>query len=203
MKLDLKTILIAGLTIVVIILIMRNCSRRSEEREADRRTQYETEVAILKAEKTSIQKAQDSIGKVLVRRTRKDSLAIKRQESVIQALERKAVSQRTPLVETLIVDNPELLTFVTTQQEVITELKVKIDTLKAQKEFHAKVSQDLIVQEFLEDKITQQMAIEYEVRISELEKQVKKRKKGGKFWRGAATVLAGAVLVETVLLVAD
>lgn len=174
MKFTIERVAICILIFVITIMIMRDCSRPSEEIESDRKQQYETEVAILKAEKTSIQAAQDSIGKVLIQRTRKDSLAIKRQESVIQALERKAARQRV-IVDTLILNNPDLMAFVSTQQEVINELKVEIDTLKSQANFQRKLNEDLIAQEFVEDKVEAQMAIETSLRIAELEKQSKKK----------------------------
>lgn len=47
------------------------------------------------------------------------------------------------------------------------------------------------------------MVMESGVRIQNLEGEVKKETKWKRFWKGAATVLAGVVLVETVILVAD
>lgn len=47
------------------------------------------------------------------------------------------------------------------------------------------------------------MIMESGVRIQNLEGEVKKETKGKRFWKGLSTVLAGVVLVETVLLVAD
>lgn len=203
MKIDLKTILIGSLSVVIIFFVMRECSEPAEQREEEREKLFKTNIAILEADKKEIQAAQDSIGKVFVQRTRKDSLAIKRQESVIQALERKAAIQRTPLVDALVQDNPELLAFVTTQQEIISELKVEIDTLKSQAQFQRKLNEDLIIAEFMEDRIEQQMALEQTRRIDELDKAAKKKGRGNRLWKGLATVLAGAVLVETVLLIAD
>jgi thiol:disulfide interchange protein len=188
-----QTIAIAVLSIAVILLMLKDCDRPSEQKEEDRKKQYETEVAILKVEKASIQKAQDSIGKVLIQRTRKDSIILKAQESKIQALEKKAARQRV-VVDTLILNNPDLLSFVDTQNEVISELKVEVDTLKAQNEFQRKLNEQLISMEITEDKIDAAAKIEYEFRIHELEKQAKKEKRKKKLGKLIAVIAGGVGL---------
>lgn len=63
---------------------------------------------------------------------------------------------------------------------------------------------ELIVQaEYIKNKAHDAMILESGVRIQNLEGDVKKETKWKRFWRGAATVLAGAVLIETVILIAD
>lgn len=190
-----STWVIVGLVFIILIFIMRDCSRPSEEKEADRKKQYETEVAILKAEKSEIQSRQDSAVKRYKDKLEVDSINLRAQESKIQALDRKAVQQRTPRVETLIIDNPELLSFVTTQQEIITELKVEVDTLKAQAQFQRKLNEDLIIAEFQEDRAEQQMFIEQARRVDELGKQVKKKERKSRLAKILVPVAAVAGLL--------
>lgn len=203
MKLDLKTILIAGLTVVVIVLIMRDCSRPSEEWEAERKEQYDSAISELKARADRVQELQEHAIKSIAERRAKDSVVIKAKDERIATLIKQATKQRTPRVDTLILNNADLESFVNTQSEIIQEQRQEIDTLKASLEFHAKVNQDLIAQEFVEDRIEADMAIQTTMRIAELDKAAKKKGRGNKFWKGLSTVLAGAVLVEIVLLVAD
>lgn len=179
MKITLERILVAGLTVVLIIFIMKDCSRPSEEREAERKEMYETEVAILKAEKTSIQARQDSLVKKVVIRTRKDSVQIALQDSKIKALQTKLTNQRPKVIEKIQADTA-VLSYVNTLEEVVTELQTQNDTLKSALEFHAKINQDLIAQEFVEDKVEAQMAIETSIRISDLERSAKKKERKSK-----------------------
>lgn len=203
MKLTIERIALLVLVIIIVVFIMRDCSRPSEQREAERKKMYETEIAILQVEKATVQSRQDSLVQTYKAKVRSDSASVGALESKISLLEKKAALQRTPLVDVLVQDNPELLAFVTTQQEIISELKVEIDTLKSQAQFQRKLNEDLIIAEFMEDRIEQQMALEQTRRIDELDKAAKKKGRGNRLWKGLATVLAGAVLVETVLLIAD
>lgn len=199
MKLTIERAALVVLMFVLIVFIAKDCSRPSEEREADRKEQYETEVTILKAEKTSIQAAQDSIAKVLIHRTRKDSLSLSRYYEQISTLKKKVVIKRI-YVQPLIDSIPTLRAFVELQDSVIQYQETRIDSLNAALDFHAKVNQDLIALEFVEDKIESQMAIETSLRISDLEQQGRRKEKKNRFVKvllpivGVAGLLIGSAL---------
>lgn len=196
MKITVERIAILVLGIIIIVFLLRDCARPSEQREADRKKMYETEIAILKVEKATVQLRQDSLVRTYKAKVRSDSASVGALESKISQLEKKAAIQRTPLVDVLVQDNPELLAYVTTQQEVITELKVEIDTLKSQAQFQRKLNEDLIIAEFMENKIEQQMALESTRRIEDLEKQSRKKERKSRL----KTMLIPAVAALTFLL---
>lgn len=186
-----STWIIVLLGIIIMIFIMRDCSRPSEQREADRKQQYETEVAILKAEKAEIQSKQEAIVKTYNAKLKEDSLNLALQDARIKSLKSKLANQRPKVIENIQADTA-VLSYVETLEETVNELQIQNDTLKAQKEFHRKLNEDLIAQEFVEDKIEAQMAIETSRRVAELEKSNKKKESGKKGWKVLAIV--GTVL---------
>lgn len=161
---------------------------------SERKQQYETEIAILKVEKAHISSRFDSIAKASKDKGKSDSLKIARQDSKIQGLE-KLSKERRVKVETIIEDNPDLLSFVETQQEVITELKVQVDTLKASVAFHQKVNDELVQTHEAEERIDQQLHEKKDNRIVELEKEVKKQRRG----KLVAKILVPVVAVASFL----
>lgn len=195
MKIDLKTILIAVLTIVAILLILKDCSRPSEQKEAERKEQYDMSNAINKADKKEAQGRQDSIGKVYIDSIAKINVVLKAQDRRNEVLTKQLVKLRTPRVDTLIIENPDLKSFVDTQSEIIQEQRQEIDTLKSALDFHAKVNQDLIAMENIEDKIEASMQIESTRRIADLEKQGRKKESKSKL----KTVLLPLVAVAAFL----
>lgn len=177
------------------IFIMRDCSRPSEQREADRKQQYETEVAILKAEKAEIQSQQEASVKVYKDRLASDSINLRAQDARIQALKSKLANQRPKVIKKIQADSA-VLSYVNTLEETVSELQIQIDTLKAQKEFQRKLNEDLIAQEFIEDKIEAQMAIETSIRIADLERSAKKKERKARL----KTILIPVVAVGAFLL---
>lgn len=199
---DIRTYMIAGLSFALIIFVLRDCSRPSEEKEADRKKQYETEVAILKAEKAEISSRQEATVKRYSEKVKQDSINLRAQDARIQSLKSKLANQRPKVIEKIQADSA-VLSYVNTLEETVNELQVQVDTLKAQNEFQRKLNEDLIAQEYIEDRIEADMAIQNTRRISELEKAAKKKQRGSKLWKTVSTILAGAVIFETVILVAD
>lgn len=203
MKLNLQTFLIAGLTVVVIILIMKDCQRPSEEKEAERKAQFEMADAINKADKKEAQARQDSIGKVWVDSLSKINVAVKAKDRRIEVLTQQVVKLRTPRIDTLLIDNPDLASYVDTLTEIVQEQKEQIDTLKAALEFTSQLYTQAQSEEFIEDRIENNMVQGFERRVAELEMSNKKKGRGNRFWKGLATVLGVAVVVETAVLVVD
>lgn len=180
MKFTIERVAICILIFVITIMIMRDCSRPSEQKEAEDRKAFEIADAINKAEKMEAQAIQDSLKKVWIDSIAKINVVVKAQDKRITVLVKQAARQRTPKVDTLILDNPDLKSFVDTQTEIIQEQRVQIDTLKSVIAFQRKLNEDLINAEFVEDKIEAQMAIEASVRISDLERSAKKRERKSK-----------------------
>lgn len=157
----------------------------SESRQA-----YETEIAILKVEKAHISSRFDSLAKTSKHRGKSDSLKIARKDLKIQGLEKLSKEKRVK-VETIIQDNPDLLSFVETQQEVIGELKELVDTLKESLAFQIRVKDELIQNHFAEERIDEQINEKKDQRIAQLEKQVKKERRGKRFWRFMSVLSLG------------
>lgn len=195
MKLTLERILIAGLTIIVIILVMRSCSRPSEQKEAERKEQYETQVAILQVEKATVQSRQDSLVRRYKEKVKADSSSLALQGARIQALQSKLTNQRPKVIERIQADT-SVLSYVNTLEEVVTELQVQNDTLKSQANFQRKLHEDLIVAEFMEDRAEQQMFVEQSRRIDEIQKQSRKKERRSKL----KTILVPIVAVVAFIL---
>lgn len=192
---DARTYIIIGLAFIVIILLLKDCSRPSEEREADRKEQYETEVAILKAEKTSIQARQDTLVKKVVLRSRKDSVQIALQNARIKALQTKLTNQRPKVIEKIQADTA-VLSYVNTLEEIVTEIQVQNDTLKSQIQFQRKINEDLILLEAVEDRVEADITLQTSVRIADLERSVKKKERKSRFVK----ILVPAAAVAGLLL---
>lgn len=195
MKITVERIAILVLGIIIIVFLLRDCARPSEQREADRKKMYETEIAILKADKASIQAIQDSLVQKVVLRARKDSIEIAAQEIRIQALKTKLASQRPKVIEKIQADTA-VLSYVNTLEEVVTEQQVQIDTLKSVIQFQRKINEDLIITEITEDKIEADLAIQTTRRVAELEKLSKKKERKSRL----AKVLIPVVAVAGLLL---
>lgn len=157
---------------------------------------YETEIAILKADRQEEQaRFKEIIQKSKVRSV-KDSIALNAKDKRIAALEKRASQERTPEVDTIIRNSPALESFVNTQSEIIEEQKEAIDTLKASVEFHKQVNRDLITSHEAEARISKRIEGEQDVVIAKLQKALKKKTRGVKVWK-VATVLGtvGAFLL--------
>lgn len=179
-----QTWVILGLTVIVILGIIFWPKPTDEGKRA-----YEDTLKSLRQEKAVIQSMQEATIKGYIARVKIDSSNVALQENKIQALERRGVIERVK-VETIIQENPDLLSFVNTQSEVIQELKVERDTLKSQLAFRDKMYTDLVSNEYIEDKIEDQMQLQASIRIADLEKQVKRRKSLAQILKGIGKGLA-------------
>lgn len=178
---------IIGLAAVIVLMILfdRDPEPVSTQKWKDEINKLESEKATIKLGQTQIiQKSKD--------RAEADSLVIVTQEREIQHLYNKAAKARTPRVDTLIMDNPDLKSFVETQQEIIQEFKVQVDTLKAAVEFREQLFNDLVRSEQAEDSVNNQIRAVDLAQIAALTKEVKKEKKGKKFWRTMSFIFGGA-----------
>lgn len=161
--------------------------------------QYEDTIKILRSEKAVIQSRQEATVKTYNAKLKEDSLSLALQDARIKALKSKLANQRPTVIEKIQADTA-VLSYVSTLEEVVTEQQVQIDTLKAQKEFQRKLNEDLIAQEFVEDKIEQQMSLDYTRRIAELENQSRKKERKSRLSKilipivGIAGFLVGAAL---------
>lgn len=189
MLIKIQWVIILGLIIwLVISLLTRPPSKIVTEREMA----YKYQVAILQGKLDSVNNSGKAIVKKTHERRGKDSTQLKAQESKIKALEALALKKRTPRVDSILIDNPDLLSFVETQQEIIQEFKAEVDTLKSQLAFSHKMFDELVVNEDAEDRIEQDLRELDKNRITDLEKLVKKERRGKKFWRTLSFIFGGA-----------
>lgn len=199
MKITAERIALAVLAIIIIVFLLRDCSRPSEQKEADRKQQYETELAILKADKAEIQSRQDEAVKTYQNRLKLDSINIRAQDSKIQALKSKLANQRPKVIEKIQADTA-VLSYVNTLEETVSELQVQNDTLKSSVAFHKKVNEDLILAEIDEDKVEASMNMKFAMRVQDLEKLSRRKEKRSKLAKvlipivGVAGLLVGASL---------
>lgn len=154
------------------IFVLRECTRHTPTDSG--KTYYEDTIKVLRQEKAVIQARQNDQVKVSNAKGKSDSAQISRMDSKIQALQKKAVGQRV-VIESVIIDNPALKSYIDTQQEIIFELQVEVDTLKSQIAFREMLYADLVALDYQEDKFEAQMQIESSKRIADLEKQLKKK----------------------------
>lgn len=191
----LERILLIVVTFVLIVFVFKHCSRPSEEKEAEQEKAHETEIAILKVERATVQLRQDSLAKVYKSKGKTDSLNLALQDSKIQALQTKLTNQRPKVIERIQADTA-VLSYVNTLEEVVTELQIKVDTLLQQKEFQRKLYSDLVLAEIIEDKNDMQTGVEYARRVAELEKSNKRKERGKRFAKILLPVAAvGAFLL--------
>jgi hypothetical protein len=155
-----QTWVIIGLAIALIISILTRPGKYDLDGKA-----YQDSTKRLKQEKAVIQSKQNDKNRAYQIRVKNDSINLALQDSKIQALQKKATTQRTVVLES----------FIGTQQEIINEQQIQIDTLKRSVEFHKKMHDELIAVEYQEDKIEAQMQIDCANRIADLEKAAKNK----------------------------
>lgn len=193
---NLTNFIIAGLIVVIIIFIMRDCSRPGEEKDAEREKQFKTSVAILEAEKREAKAVADSIISKQQSDTERIKVQLSAKDKEIKVLKVRLIKERTPKVDTLILNNPDLESFVNTQSEIIEELQIQSDTLK-----HALLNQEkyfmgLVVAHEQERKFSERLVTESLSRVDQLEKQAKKTKKGNRLLKALGVVgVAGAFVL--------
>ena len=187
----LPAILIGGLIGVILVLVMKDCGRKSEQKEAEREIQYKTAIKILETEKAEIQARQEASVKVYKDKVKSDSINLRAQDARIRVLKAKLANQRPEVIEKIQADTA-VLSYVNTLETVVDELHIQNDSLKAQSEFNRKLYDDLALAEIIEDKNDLQAKAEYSRRVSELEKSNRKEKRKKKLGQLVA-VFAGGI----------
>ncbi len=170
---------------------MRDCSRPGEEKDAERENQFRTEIALLEADKLEAKAQVDSIISKQQSDTERIKVVLSAKDKEIKVLKVRLIKERTPKVDTLILNNPELESFVNTQSEIIEELQIQSDTLK-----HALLNQEkyfmgLVVAHEAERRAGEKIITESLARVSELEKRQRKTKKGNRLLKVAGVLGAG------------
>lgn len=192
---DARTYIIIGLAFILIILLLKDCSRPSEQREADKEKEFKTAIAILEADKAEIQSKQEATVKRYVDKVKVDSINLGAQNARIQALQTKLTNHRPKVIEKIQTDTA-VLSYVNTLEEVIAEIQVQNDTLKSQIQFQRKINEDLILLEAVEDRVEADLTLQTSVRIADLERNAKKRERKSKL----KTVLIPVVAVAGLLI---
>lgn len=161
---------------------------------------YEDSVKVLKADKAIIAAQIERVIETSNYKAKVSDSLLALKEKEITRLKVKASQARTPKVDTLILDNPELKVFVENQDSVIQEQGILIDTLKSQIRFEREVRESLMTMHYDADKITANLLELRSQRIVTLEKDLKKKNRGVKFWKAAAVALGvGGLLIGSSL----
>lgn len=187
---DVKTWLIIGLTVVIVLLILFQPSKPDPERQI-----YIDSVKVLQSQKAEISSRFEDLRVYASNKAISDSVQLRAQEREITRLKVKASQARTPKVDTLILDNPELKVFVEAQDSVIHQQSVLIDTLKNQLRFERNVREQLVALHYDSDKISASLQELSEQRIVTLEKDLKKERRKGWFLKAVAIVGSVAAFI--------
>lgn len=151
---------------------------------------YETDIAILKADRLTERHRFDSISKKSVQRAQKDSLALIASNAEITRLKKKAKEKVALIPPQVFQDHPEVEAALVSKDSVIVSLEVQNDSLKASVQFHVQVNRDLVQSHQAEANISKRIEQEQDERIAKLEKEVRKKSRGVR-WLKASVVGAG------------
>lgn len=174
MKPGIQFWIIAVLTIVIVYLILSRPAPYDSNKQA-----YTDTLTFLRAKEASIVAQGKRIIEAHRSKTKKDSLAINAKDEQIRQAKAKVVIRRVyiqPLVDSI----PELKAFVQAQDSVILIQGQTIDTLKQALEFSKQAFNDLIQNHDAQESIEARIDLEQTERIADLEKQVRKTKRGNK-----------------------
>jgi hypothetical protein len=184
---------VAGLVVVLIIFIMRDCSRPGEQKEAEERKAYEKMITEWKGMAKQAVAQSEAILKDAIARKAKDSLVIKAQDREIYRLKNRTVVTRVviqPMVDTI----PALKAHLEAQDSLVASLETQSDTLK-----HALLNQEkyfmgLVVAHEAERRISERMVVESLARVEELQKQNRKVKRQNKLLKVGIVALPVAAI---------
>lgn len=177
---------IFGLTAIIIILLLTRPSNTVDELQ---KQAYESQLSFLRAKEAAyidqeariIQAHKDALKSDSVKMATKD-------EQIRQAKDKVAISRVSiqPLFDSI----PELRRFIQGQDSVILIQGQQVDTLKSALQFREKLFNDLVTSHDAERNISERIGKEQDNRIANLEKQVKKTKRGNR-WLKAGMVAIG------------
>lgn len=174
MKPGIQFWIIAVLTIVIVYLILSRPAPYDSNKQA-----YTDTLTFLRAKEASIVAQGKRIIEAHRSKTKKDSLAINAKDEQIRQAKAKVVIRRVyiqPLVDSI----PELRSFIQGQDSVILIQGQQIDTLKQAYASQIQTTKDLIQNHDAQARISQRIEAEKDKRISDLEKQVRKTRRGSK-----------------------
>lgn len=161
---------------------------------------YKDSVKVLKSEKAIISSRLQAKEKASIDRQKNDSLNIALSLKEITRLKVKANKAVEDIPVRVIEENPEIMIAIQAKDSVITKQGEAIDSLQASLAFQIQVKDDLMTDHYNAAKIDAQLQEMAQVRIVELEKDLKKEKRKGKFKAvlipivGVAALLLGAQL---------
>lgn len=107
-----------------------------------------------------------------------------------QQLARKRVQ-----IDTLILENPNLASYMETADSVFSMMHSRIDSLEAEKKFLQGVYNDLVYMKAKQISNLEMVVFQKDLIIRDQEKTIKKRSRGAKLWKAAAVTLGVAGVV--------
>lgn len=166
--------IIFGLTTIVVYLILSRPTPYDSNK-----AQYEDTVSFLRAKEASIIAQGQRIIKTYEYRVKADSLNLAVKDAEIKAIKVRVIIKRIP-VQPLIDSIPTLKAFVELQDSLIQVQGQQIDTLKQAYASQIQTTEDLIQNHDAQESIEARIDLEQTERIADLEKQVRKTKRGSK-----------------------
>lgn len=171
---DIRIWLIIVLTSIVIYLILSRSAPHDSNKAA-----YLDTLSFLRAKEASIIAQGQRIIKTYEARVEADSLNLAAQNEQIRQAKAKVVIRRV-FIEPLADSIPELKSFIQGQDSVNLMLQQQVDTLKVSLASQIRVTEDLIQNHDAEESIEARIDFEQTQRIADLEKQVRKTRRGSK-----------------------
>jgi hypothetical protein len=192
MKQKLPWFLVAGLTLVVILLILFN---RGNPKPELQKQAFETQIAILEADKLTAKAVADSIISKQQSDTERIKIVISAKDKEIHRLKTRTVTTRVviqPMVDTI----PALKTHLEAQDSLVASLQIQSDTLKHALYISGKNFMALNVAFQEERRASEKIITESLARIETLQKQQRKTKKGNRLLKvlGVAGTVGAFVL---------
>lgn len=184
---DIKFIIIAVLTIAVVYLILSRPAPHDSNK-----AQYLDTLSFLRAKEASIIAQGQRIIKTYETRVEADSLKLAALDAQIRQAKAKVVIRRV-FIEPLADSIPELRSFIQGQDSVILLQGQTIDTLKQSLAFSKQAFNDLITNHNAEESIEARIDLEQTERIADLEKQVRKTRRGSKLAKALIPIVGVAM----------
>lgn len=190
-------LVIPALVFIILVLAfgwLRSCEKGKEVVQVQDNTAFRTIISGLQADTTNLRQQLREKRTQMTQDSTKSAEVISGKDKTITRLRATSTAQR-PDIQPILDSIPKLQAFVDVQDSTIQELTninaelnasyvAQVRNLNEQLELHAQVQAK-----------SDEIAKEYELRVSELEKKLKKADRRRRFWRGATLVLGATTAV--------
>lgn len=179
--------------IILVLFVFRECSRPLPvDPSADI---YADSIKELKSQKAQISSRMEAIHEASILRQERDSINLVQSLKEIARLKVKADKAVEAIPVRVLQENPEIMIAITAKDSVITKQGQAIDSLKASLAFQIQVKEDLMSDHYNADKINAQLQEMAQVRIVNLERDLKKERRRGRLLKVVAIVGSVAAFI--------